>query len=120
VLSPQCSCLLSTYPVRSHCPYGLLSLLSPLPRPPAPSPLLTLFHSPLTPALSAHSGLNGSWDTPGTGMNFLVHNMVSLGQEGTKLGSDLSKSDISGILGLYTGTSTVASRATCDTLSLEG
>jgi hypothetical protein len=25
----------------------------------------------------AYSGLNGSWDTPGTGMNFLVHNMVS-------------------------------------------
>jgi hypothetical protein len=24
------------------------------------------------------SGLNGTWDTPGTGMNFLVHNMVSL------------------------------------------
>jgi hypothetical protein len=22
------------------------------------------------------SGLNGGWDTPGTGMNFLVHNMV--------------------------------------------
>jgi hypothetical protein len=22
------------------------------------------------------SGLNGTWDTPGTGMNFLVHNMV--------------------------------------------
>lgn len=23
------------------------------------------------------SGLNGSWQTPGTGMNFLMHNMVS-------------------------------------------
>ena len=22
------------------------------------------------------SGLNGSWQTPGTGMNFLMHNMV--------------------------------------------
>lgn len=22
------------------------------------------------------SGLNGAWDSPGTGMNFLVHNMV--------------------------------------------
>lgn len=24
------------------------------------------------------SGLNGGWDTPGTGMNFLAHNMVSV------------------------------------------
>lgn len=30
------------------------------------------------------SGLNGSWDTPGTGMNFLVHNMCRLpGSGGT-------------------------------------
>lgn len=30
------------------------------------------------------SGLNGSWDTPGTGMNFLVHNMCRLpGADGT-------------------------------------
>jgi hypothetical protein len=28
------------------------------------------------------SGLNGTWDTPGTGMNFLVHNMVSLSSRG--------------------------------------
>lgn len=24
------------------------------------------------------SGLNGGWDTPGTGLNFLAHNMVGL------------------------------------------
>jgi phytoene dehydrogenase-like protein len=30
------------------------------------------------------SGLNGTWDTPGTGMNFLVHNMCRLpGSDGT-------------------------------------
>ncbi|PSC68853.1 FAD-dependent oxidoreductase [Micractinium conductrix] len=30
------------------------------------------------------SGLNGSWDTPGTGMNFLLHNMCRLpGADGT-------------------------------------
>ena len=30
------------------------------------------------------SGLNGGWDTPGTGMNFLVHNMCRLpGADGT-------------------------------------
>jgi phytoene dehydrogenase-like protein len=30
------------------------------------------------------SGLNGDWDTPGTGMNFLVHNMCRLpGSDGT-------------------------------------
>jgi phytoene dehydrogenase-like protein len=30
------------------------------------------------------SGLNGGWDTPGTGMNFLVHNMCRLpGSDGT-------------------------------------
>src|SRR5207245_6154602 len=30
------------------------------------------------------SGLNGDWDTPGTGMNFLVHNMCRLpGADGT-------------------------------------
>lgn len=30
------------------------------------------------------SGLNGTWDTPGTGMNFLVHNMCRLpGADGT-------------------------------------
>src|SRR2546428_1377510 len=30
------------------------------------------------------SGLNGDWDTPGTGMNFLIHNMCRLpGSEGT-------------------------------------
>jgi hypothetical protein len=27
------------------------------------------------------SGLNGGWDTPGTGMNFLMHNMVNNAQE---------------------------------------
>ncbi len=32
----------------------------------------------------AFSGLNGGWDTPGTGMNFLVHNMCRLpGADGT-------------------------------------
>lgn len=32
----------------------------------------------------AFSGLTGSWDTPGTGMNFLVHNMCRLpGSDGT-------------------------------------
>ena len=30
------------------------------------------------------SGLNGGWDTPGTGMNFLIHNMCRLpGADGT-------------------------------------
>src|SRR2546421_11455024 len=30
------------------------------------------------------SGLDGGWDTPGTGMNFLVHNMCRLpGSDGT-------------------------------------
>jgi hypothetical protein len=28
------------------------------------------------------SGLNGGWDTPGTGLNFLVHNMVGTSQGG--------------------------------------
>jgi phytoene dehydrogenase-like protein len=32
----------------------------------------------------AFSGLTGSWDTPGTGMNFLIHNMCRLpGSDGT-------------------------------------
>jgi phytoene dehydrogenase-like protein len=32
----------------------------------------------------AFSGLNGDWDTPGTGMNFLIHNMCRLpGSDGT-------------------------------------
>src|SRR5258708_7508657 len=35
-------------------------------------------------ATDRFSGLNGDWDTPGTGMNFLVHNMRRLpGSEGT-------------------------------------
>lgn len=38
------------------------------------------FRSDLVKAMwattDAFSGLNGGWDTPGTGMNFLVHNMV--------------------------------------------
>jgi hypothetical protein len=38
------------------------------------------FQSDLVKAMwattDAFSGLNGGWDTPGTGMNFLVHNMV--------------------------------------------
>lgn len=38
------------------------------------------FKSPLLKSMYAvtdgFSGLNGSWQTPGTGMNFLMHNMV--------------------------------------------
>jgi len=35
-------------------------------------------------ATDGFSGLNGDWDTPGTGMNFLVHNMCRLpGSDGT-------------------------------------
>ena len=46
------------------------------------------FQSDLVKAMYAvtdgFSGLNGSWDTPGTGMNFLVHNMCRLpGSDGT-------------------------------------
>ena len=39
------------------------------------------FKSPLLKSMYAvtdgFSGLNGSWQTPGTGTNFLMHNMVS-------------------------------------------
>ena len=39
------------------------------------------FKSPLLKSMYAvtdgFSGLNGSWHTPGTGMNFLMHNMVN-------------------------------------------
>ena len=46
------------------------------------------FRSELLKAMYAvtdgFSGLNGDWDTPGTGMNFLVHNMCRLpGADGT-------------------------------------
>ena len=46
------------------------------------------FQSDLVKAMYAvtdgFSGLDGSWDTPGTGMNFLVHNMCRLpGSDGT-------------------------------------
>ncbi|MDB4997232.1 MAG: dependent oxidoreductase, partial [Myxococcaceae bacterium] len=46
------------------------------------------FQSDLVKAMYAvtdgFSGLNGGWDTPGTGMNFLVHNMCRLpGADGT-------------------------------------
>lgn len=46
------------------------------------------FQSPLLKAMYAvtdgFSGLNGTWDTPGTGMNFLAHNMCRLpGSDGT-------------------------------------
>jgi phytoene dehydrogenase-like protein len=46
------------------------------------------FESELVQAMYAvtdgFSGLTGSWDTPGTGMNFLVHNMCRLpGSDGT-------------------------------------
>lgn len=46
------------------------------------------FHSDLIKAMYAvtdgFSGLDGTWDTPGTGMNFLVHNMCRLpGSDGT-------------------------------------
>ena len=46
------------------------------------------FRSDLIKAMYAmtdgFSGLNGDWDTPGTGMNFLVHNMCRLpGADGT-------------------------------------
>ena len=43
------------------------------------------FKSPLLKSMYAvtdgFSGLNGSWQTPGTGMNFLMHNMVSCNGE---------------------------------------
>jgi phytoene dehydrogenase-like protein len=46
------------------------------------------FESPLVQAMyavtDAFSGLSGGWDTPGTGHNFLVHNMCRLpGSDGT-------------------------------------
>src|SRR5207245_3804928 len=46
------------------------------------------FRSDLLKAMYAvtdgFSGLTGDWDTPGTGMNFLVHNMCRLpGADGT-------------------------------------
>jgi len=46
------------------------------------------FRSDLLKAMYAvtdgFSGLNGDWETPGTGMNFLVHNMCRLpGSDGT-------------------------------------
>src|ERR1700682_1874902 len=46
------------------------------------------FRSDLLKAMYAvtdgFSGLNGDWDTPGTGMNFLIHNMCRLpGSDGT-------------------------------------
>jgi phytoene dehydrogenase-like protein len=46
------------------------------------------FESDLVKAMYAvtdgFSGLNGTWDTPGTGMNFLIHNMCRLpGADGT-------------------------------------
>lgn len=46
------------------------------------------FESDLLSAMYAvtdgFSGLNGGWDTPGTGMNFLIHNMCRLpGSQGT-------------------------------------
>jgi phytoene dehydrogenase-like protein len=44
------------------------------------------FQSDLVKAMYAttdgFSGLSGSWDTPGTGMNFLAHNMCRLGGSG--------------------------------------
>ena len=47
------------------------------------------FKSPLLKSMYAvtdgFSGLNGSWQTPGTGMNFLMHNMVSDWQQLLKL-----------------------------------
>lgn len=40
------------------------------------------FRSPLLKSMYAvtdgFSGLNGSWQSPGTGMNFLMHNMVRI------------------------------------------
>ena len=44
------------------------------------------------------SGLNGDWDTPGTGMNFLVHNMCRLP------GSDGTWMIVKGGMGTVTGT----------------
>jgi phytoene dehydrogenase-like protein len=46
------------------------------------------FESPLLTAMYAvtdgYSGVSGSWNTPGTGMNFLIHNMCRLpGSDGT-------------------------------------
>jgi phytoene dehydrogenase-like protein len=46
------------------------------------------FESPLLRAMYAvtdgYSGSSGSWDTPGTGMNFLIHNLCRLpGSDGT-------------------------------------
>ena len=60
------------------------------------------FQSDLLKAMYAvtdgFSGLNGDWDTPGTGMNFLVHNMCRLP------GSDGTWMIIKGGMGTVTGT----------------
>ena len=51
------------------------------------------------------SGLNGDWDTPGTGMNFLVHNMCRLP------GSDGTWMIVKGGMGTVTATLAAAARA---------
>ena len=67
------------------------------------------FRSDLLKAMYAvtdgFSGLNGDWDTPGTGMNFLVHNMCRLpGSEGTWM-------IVKGGMGTVTQTLAAAARA---------
>lgn len=50
------------------------------------------FKSPLLKSMYAvtdgFSGLNGSWQTPGTGMNFLMHNMVNHSATGLQVWAD--------------------------------
>lgn len=67
------------------------------------------FRSDLLKAMYAvtdgFSGLNGDWDTPGTGMNFLVHNMCRLP------GSDGTWMIVKGGMGTVTQTFAAAARA---------
>src|SRR3954469_989927 len=67
------------------------------------------FRSDLLKAMYAvtdgFSGLNGDWDTPGTGMNFLVHNMCRLP------GSDGTWMIVKGGMGTVTATLAAAARA---------
>jgi phytoene dehydrogenase-like protein len=67
------------------------------------------FRSDLLKAMYAvtdgFSGLNGDWDTPGTGMNFLIHNMCRLP------GSDGTWMIVKGGMGTVTQTLAAAARA---------
>lgn len=54
--------------------HSLAVLCAAAVRPTWPPPAST--PCPCRQTTDGFSGLNGGWDTPGTGMNFLVHNMV--------------------------------------------